>query len=167
MTVRTLTIFLLLSILTSSCMKTVYIVKYHHFTNEFDIVGTVEVPTVEVYNQIYGNTLHVTMVNTGDEAIYFYPPTSSLKINNYTHTLGELKKSSEIRPGGSEQIKFDLNRLMNEAQIDLTKEGDVRLTLNLGLSDANLSEYYVNTYKLQKQAIDTHRKSVKGRMQWP
>lgn len=145
------TLYILFVLFICSCTKTVYKTRYHHFSNEFEVQGELDLDSVEVYHQIYGNMLYVTMINKSSKPINFVAEKSNIHTENYQCKFTSASNENAIFPNGNKKLMIDMNSFFEASNINPAEQWEIVIKTELFFTSSDKPIEYKNTYTLEKK----------------
>ncbi|MGB1037939.1 MAG: hypothetical protein ACPGYY_04770 [Bacteroidia bacterium] len=135
----------------SSCYVTKTTNLYHHFTNEFDVVGEVQTEKIQVYHQIIGNDLSIKMVNISDSNYLFNWSKSTISINDRILPTVSRTGTSLIPSNNVFEISVPLVQELSNQGISL-KDTSQAIVVKTYFTYSDVSEqtHYTNTYTFER-----------------
>ncbi len=158
-----LPILAFLTLLLASCTTYKTVNTYHHFTNEFDVVGQVQNPKIEVYHQIINDNLAIRMVNISDTNYLFNWSKSTVSINDRIITAGNGTTTTLIPPSKMFEVNIPLVEELKRQGIQLNNTAQpIVIKTYLTWSNMEEDQIYTNTYSLNRVRVDDKPSQKQG-----
>ena len=154
-----MTIKLLIStailLLLNACTTTTYTARYHHFTNEFDVVGQVELTDLEVYHQMDLNFLSIKVINLTNNSYFFHKQKTKVYINEDIIYLADNEEIAILKNKVVSEIKIPLALILKEGGISLKDtSNEINIRTELLFSDFSKKNYFTNSYRLKRTDVN-------------
>lgn len=149
--------------LSYSCTTVTYSARYHHFTNEFDVVGQVELLDIEVYHQMDLDLLSIRVINPSPNSYFFHKQETKVYINNDIIYLADNEETTILKNEVVSEVKIPLAWILKEGGIRIKDTSNqINIQTELLFSDFSKKNYFTNTYRLKRTNVNRVVNSKEG-----